>query len=110
MLDLTFKTLVNAKARCSKCKGYGHYDYQCPSESQHIRIVSSDEVDVSRVFEEVHVPFNTISIIEDTAVGADTLVIDEIHMSDSVSDGVNEIVEPTHCFCLLHILMISLDR
>ena len=27
-LDLTFKTLVNAKARCSKCEGYVHYDYQ----------------------------------------------------------------------------------
>jgi len=42
--------------------------------------VSSDEVDVSRVIEEVHVPFNTVSIIEDIAVGADTLVIDEIHI------------------------------
>jgi len=26
-LDLTFKTIVNANARCSKCKGYGHHDY-----------------------------------------------------------------------------------
>jgi len=26
-LDLTIKTLVNVKAWCSKCKGYGHYDY-----------------------------------------------------------------------------------
>ena len=42
--------------------------------------MSSDEVDVSRVIEEVHVPFNTVSIIEDIAVGADTLVIDEIHI------------------------------
>ena len=25
-IDLTFKTLVNAKSRCSKCAGYGHYD------------------------------------------------------------------------------------
>jgi len=30
-LDLILKTLVNAKARCSKCEGYGHYDYQYPS-------------------------------------------------------------------------------
>ena len=42
-LDLTFKTLVNAKTICSKCKGYEHYDYQCPSESQHVRIVPTDE-------------------------------------------------------------------
>ena len=66
-LDLTFKTLVNAKAKCSKFKGYGHYDYQYPSESQHIRIVSSDEVDVSKVIEEVYVPPKTVSIIEDSS-------------------------------------------
>ena len=76
-MDLTFKTLINAKVRCSKCEGYGHYDYQCFSESQHVRIVFSDEVDVSKVIEEVHVLPKTVSI--DTTVGADTLVIDEIH-------------------------------
>ena len=38
-LDLTFKTLINAKVKCSKCKGYGHSNYQCPSESQHVRTV-----------------------------------------------------------------------
>ena len=71
----------SAKTRCSKCEEYGHYNCQCPSESQHVRIVSSNEVDVLSVIEEVHVPFNIVSIIEDTAVGADTLVIDEIHIS-----------------------------
>jgi len=94
-LNLTFKMLVNAKTRCSKCEGYEHYNCQCPSESQHVRIVSSDEVDVLRVIEEVRVPFNIVSIIEDTTVGADTLAIDEIHMSGGVNDDVNEIVEPT---------------
>ena len=57
--------------------------------------MSSDEVDVSKVIEEVHVPSNTVSIIEGTTIGADTLIIDEIHMSNSASDDVNEIVEPT---------------
>jgi len=104
-LDLTFKTLVNAKVRRSKCERYVHYDYQCRSESQHVRIVSSDEVDVSRVIKEVHVPSNTVSIIEDTAVGADTLVIDKIHMSDSASDDVNEIVEPT----ILHLPLAYIE-
>ena len=33
-IDLAFKTLVNAKARCYKSEGYEHYDYQCPSKSQ----------------------------------------------------------------------------
>ena len=44
-IDLTFKTLVKTKARYSKCEGYGYYDYQCPSESQHARTVPSDDVD-----------------------------------------------------------------
>jgi len=26
-IDLTFKTLVNTKTRCSICEGYGHYDH-----------------------------------------------------------------------------------
>jgi len=32
-IDLTFKEIVSAKAweQRSKCEGYGHYDYQCPS-------------------------------------------------------------------------------
>ena len=38
-VDLTFKFLINVKAWCFNCDGYGHYDYQCPSESQHVRIV-----------------------------------------------------------------------
>jgi len=40
-----------------------------------------------------------------TAVGAETLVIDEIHMSDSASDDVNEIVEPT----TLHLHVAYID-
>ena len=72
--------------------------------------MSSDEVDISKIIEEVHVPYKTVSIIEDTTVGADTLVIDEIHMSDSASDDLNEIVSLLYCIFLLHILMISLGQ
>jgi len=57
--------LVNVKAQCSKCEGHGHYNYQCPSESQHVKIVPNDEVDYSKVVEDVHVPTKTASIIED---------------------------------------------
>ena len=32
-IELTFKKLVNTKARCSKCEGYGHFDHQCPLDS-----------------------------------------------------------------------------
>jgi len=70
-INLTFKMLVNANARCSKYEGYGHYDYQCPSESQHVRTVSSDDVDDSNVIEDVHIPSKTTNIIEDISVGFD---------------------------------------
>jgi len=79
-IGLTFKTLVSAKALCSKCEGYEHYDYQYPSESQHVRTVLSDDVDDSKVFENVHVPYKTASLIEDISVGLDTPIIDEVHM------------------------------
>ena len=89
-IDLTFKTLVNAKAQCFKCEGYRHYDYKCPSESQHVRTVSSDDVDDSKVVENVHVPSITASIIENISVGSDTLIIDEVHIySDSTNDNVD---------------------
>ena len=65
---LTFKRLVSVKARCSKCEGYGHYDYQCSSKSRHVSIVSSDDVDYSKVIENVHVPSKTTSIIEDISI------------------------------------------
>ena len=98
-LDLTFKTLVNVKARCSKCEGYKYYDYQCPSESQHVRTVSSDKVD-SKVVKDVQVSPKTVSIIEDISVGFETPIIDEIYMSsDSASDDVNEILEPNTLHC-----------
>jgi len=80
-LDLTFKTLVNAKTRCSKCKGYVYYDYQYPSESQHVRTVLTNEVDDSKVVEDVQVPPKTVNIIEDIAVDSDTSIINDIHMS-----------------------------
>ena len=76
-----------------KCEGYGHYNYQCPSESQHVKTVPTD-VDESKVVEDLHVPSKTASIIQDLAIGSDTPIINEIHMSsDSASDDVDEIVE-----------------
>ena len=54
----------------------------------------SDDVDDSKVVEDVHVPSKTASIIEDIAVDFDILIIEKIHMSsDSISDDVNKIVE-----------------
>jgi len=61
--------LVNAKTRYFKCQGYGHYDYQYFSKSQHVRTVPSDDVDDSNVVEDIHVLSKTTSIIEDIVVG-----------------------------------------
>lgn len=46
-IDLTFKRLVLIKAQeqCPNCEGYGHYDYQCPLECQHVITVFSDTID-----------------------------------------------------------------
>ena len=40
-------------------------DYQRPSKSRHVSIVSSDDVNDLKIVEDAHVPFKTISIIED---------------------------------------------
>jgi len=67
--------LVNAKALCPKCEGYEHYDYQCPSTSQQVRTVSSDDVDDSKIIEDVHVPPKTASIIKGISVSSDTPIL-----------------------------------
>jgi len=53
-LELSFKGIFIfiVREQCSKCEGYGHYDYQCPSKSRHVNIVPSD-VDDSRVVKDV---------------------------------------------------------
>jgi len=54
-----------------------------------------DDVDDSKVVEDVQVSPKTVSIIEDIAVGFDTPIIAETHMSsDSASNNVNVKVEP----------------
>jgi len=56
--------------------------------------VSSNDVDDSKVVEDIHVPPKTASIIKNITVDFGTLIFNEIHVSsDSISDDVNEIVE-----------------
>ena len=63
-----------------------------PSESQHVRIVPSDDVDDSKVVENVYVFSKAASIIEGISVGSDTSIIDEVHISfNSTRDDVDEI-------------------
>ena len=67
-INLTFTRLVNVKAQCFKCEGYGYYDFQCPLKSRHVSVVSGDDVDDSKVIEDVHISSKTAIIIEDVSV------------------------------------------
>jgi len=56
--------------------------------------VPSDNIDDSKVVEDVNILPEITSIIEDTLVDSGTSINDEIHVSfDSTSDEVDEIVE-----------------
>ena len=64
-----------------------------PSKSQHVRIISCDNVDDLKV-EDVNSLPEITSIIEDTLVDSGASIIDEVHASsDSISDDVDVIVE-----------------
>jgi len=38
--------------KCSKCEEFEHYNYQCPSKSQHIDNVQIDDIDNSRIVDD----------------------------------------------------------
>ena len=66
----------------------------CPLESQQARTIPSNDIDDSKIVEDVHVPPKTASIIEGISVDSGTSITDEAHVSsDGTSDNVNEIVE-----------------
>ena len=80
-LELTFQRIFIPKAREQCCEGYEHYDYQCPSESRHVNIVLSYDVDDSRVIDDVYISFEITSVIEDTLVDFSTPILVEVHIS-----------------------------
>ena len=90
VLELSFKriSIFRAREQCFKCEGHRHYDYHCPLKSRHVNIVSSNGVDDSRVVEDVYVPFEIISVVEDTLVNSSTPIIDEVHVS---SEGTSDV-------------------
>jgi len=56
--------------------------------------VLSDNVDDSKVIENVNILPEIINIVEDALVDSGTPIIDEVHVSsDSTNNGVDEIVE-----------------
>ena len=59
--------------------------------------MSSNDVNDSKIVENVHIPPNTASIIEDISVGSDTPIIDEIRVSsDGTDNDVDVKVEPNN--------------
>ena len=76
------------------CEGYGYYDYQRPSESRHVRIVSSNNVNDSKVVDDVNILLEITNIVKKILVDSCTPIIDEVHVSsDSTNNNANEIVE-----------------
>ena len=72
----------------------------------------SDNVDDSKVVEDVNILSEIISIVENTLIDSDTSIIDKVHVfSNSTSDDVDEIVEfnmptvPSKSFEFLMLIM-----
>ena len=65
-----------------------------PLEESTRQYCTSNDVDDSKVIEDVQVPFKTTSITEDVSVGSDTPIIDEGHIFyENISEVVDAIVE-----------------
>jgi len=85
--------IFKVREQCSKCEGYGDYGYRCPSKSRHVNVVPSDDVDDSRVVEDVYGSFEITSVV-DTLCDFSTPILDEIHISfEGTSDIANVLVE-----------------
>ena len=83
-LELSFRGIFISKAKehCSKC--------QCPWKSRHVDIMPSDNVDHSRVGENVCVPSEITSIFEKTLVNFSTPILDEVQVS---SEGTIDVAD-----------------
>ena len=78
----------------SKCGEFKHYDYQCPSESQHTNNVQIDDIDNSRIVEDVHIHSEVTSDVVDDLIKYNTPTLDEIHVhEESISEDQDALVE-----------------
>jgi len=79
--------------KCSKCGEFEHYDYQYPSKSQHTDNVQINDIDNSRIVEDVHIPSEVASDVDDL-VKSSTLILDETRIhEESISDIQDALVE-----------------
>ena len=56
-------------------------------------ILPSDDVDDSRVVEDVYVPFEIISVVDNTLVDPSTPTLDEVYISFEDTSDVDAMVE-----------------
>jgi len=107
-------SIFKTRERCSTCEGYGHcanecplikyskcwefehYDYQCPSKSQHNGNVQIDDIDDSRIVKDIHITFEFTSDV-DELVKTRTLTLDETHIhEENINDIQDTLVLYTH--------------
>ena len=63
-------------------------------ESRHVNIVPSNDVDDSKVVEDVHILFEISSVVEEFLVNSGAPIIDDSHVfSADISDVVDASVE-----------------
>ena len=79
--------------KCSKCGEFRHYDYQYPSKSLHTDIMCTDDIDNSRIVEDVHIASEVISDVVDELVKSSTPTLEEIHVRESIIGVQDTIVE-----------------
>ena len=88
-----------SSVKCSKCGEYEHYDYECPSMSQHTNDVQIDNIDNSRIIEDVHSPSEVTSNVDDL-IESNTLTLNEIHVNEeNISDVQDALVESSSPIC-----------
>ena len=92
--------LTSASRKSSKCGKYEHYDYECPSKSQHTNDVQIDCIDNSRIIEGVHSPSEVTSDVDDL-IEFSTLTLDEIHVyEENISNVQDALVESSSPICV----------
>ena len=78
--------------KCSKYGEFEHYGNQCPSKSQHIDNVQIDDIDNSRIVEDVHIPFKVTSDV-DVLVRTSTPTLETHVYEENISDVQGALVE-----------------
>ena len=109
--------------QCFICEKNEHFDYQCPLESRHVNIISSNDVNSSKAVKNIHVPSEISKINEESLINFDASFIDKSHVSSAnISDILDASVESSlpcqmislfqrmnlvsqlHCICRLHLM------